>query len=347
MHDIATEERTSILGHMNTENVLSRSDLRNLKADSRLQMISKNPYLDTIWGGFSINEISTNPPIAFHVVRHNSIFVNTKFDDQNFVQDARNLIFKFNKILVNSGQCWNIEKHIFTAPVDGVYIFSYSMTIKAWRVKIEMKQIIHEGNKTVSVNKRILLESHKDDTDKVFETVSGSTIEMLNEGDSIFIARFENLYVNIYDQASLRGFLYKPTAHVNAVWSARNSPYAKIDNNHDIEFTDIFINIGDVFKKQDQNRIQLIIPASGVYCVILKTALPPNNEIALFINDVMTQLKIKYKLKHKLHLLETYERSLLVQASVNDSLSVQLLTTYNDQASGYHIYFAGLIIVPI
>ena len=84
MRDITTGQRASVLSSLNAENVLSRNDLRNLKAHSRLQMTSQYPYLAITWGGFSIDNVSAKPPIAFHVIRHNSIFIKTKFRDENF-----------------------------------------------------------------------------------------------------------------------------------------------------------------------------------------------------------------------------------------------------------------------
>ena len=356
MLDITTAEKTKVLSNIDTEYLLSRSDLRNTNARSQLQMISLNLYLDITWGGFNIDEISTNPPIAFQVVSYNSILVKVKFEDENILQFNSPSAFKFNEVLVNSGQCWDSTKHSFIVPLNGVYIFSFSMNLKNsnWVIEITVRRegnILFESNQILSNGKNAFRQN-------VLQTVSGSIVKMLTKNDSIFIehSRFDFItgINNNYDQASFRGFLYKPTTHINAAWSAQmlnESPFSLreifFEKNHDIAFTRVFINTGDVFNIKDQAK--LIIPYSGVYYIILKAKIPPNNEIALFINGLMTQLKIRCYSTEFDNLfsknVETFERSLLVQVTLNNSLSVRLISDYH-QNEAYDIYFAGFIIAP-
>ena len=70
----------------------------------------------------NLDDLSCKPPVAFSVLKCSSVL-------GNFVPRSPSSPFQFDVVLINSGQCWNESLYIFTAPVDGIYSFSFGAII--------------------------------------------------------------------------------------------------------------------------------------------------------------------------------------------------------------------------
>ena len=160
MRDVTTgEDYSSIIANESTKSVRSLSDLRNVTSQAQLQMfsqykhnLSNNVTFGMTWGGMRIDSISTDPPIAFSVVKQN-----------NYIDDISHIISKklpstkdalqFDFILVNSGQCWNEITDYFTAPATGIYILNFSTvtTIMNAVVHLVIKRNINNLFKQVDI----------------------------------------------------------------------------------------------------------------------------------------------------------------------------------------------------
>jgi hypothetical protein len=127
-----TTQRTGLLGCNNRKLVLawSRDDLRYLQAGTQAYVSSKylpsahdNDKYAIVWGAFSINNLfdgQQQPAVAFSVLnkRHcYSPFYNP---------------IPFFDVVVNVGNGWKSKQHGFSAPLDGIYVFSYSVAASYW-----------------------------------------------------------------------------------------------------------------------------------------------------------------------------------------------------------------------
>ena len=345
MRDIVTETSTDVQSTKSKSCALSRNDLRTLLPQSRLQMFSLYSYVvwkedmyGMMWGGFNINDISTNPPIAFCVVRFRKLILATFSPTYKY--------FDFDVIQVNSGQSWNGRTHIFTAPVDGVYIFSFSASTE--RKLVFLNMVINYNrtggllpNDMSSQNKILMCSSNRDN---VIQTVSGSAVVMLNKSDSAFIEREQDGsdMTDDYSQASFRGFLYAPPQNMTVAWSAQLNSYDpdKINNALALSFDDIVFDIGNVFARHDKSKIT--VPIGGVYYVTFKASLTLYNTaiVALFVDE-----------KHLIEVRNeddirsyptTYERSILVQLAVSNKLSIRLISGTSPLA----LTFTGFLVAP-
>ena len=333
--DSTTRISTSIYTNKNPTSVVSQTDLRTLQPQSRLHMSSQHPsYVwedgmhDMTWGGFNIDVISTNPPIAFHVTQ------TYKLTTKNVGLRYR---YPFDVVLVNSGHCWDSNKYTFIAVVGGVYIFSYSSSTTSQNIDLNM-EIFNSSSKEVV---KIPLCSKMTAGDAIYY-VSGSAVAMLNEGDLAYIAKEENEFsLNEFntDRTSFKGFLYAPPYNIFVAWCAQGIGLSNsaVFDKHD------FMNFGSAFNKKTK---KVTIPIGGIYYITFQAKLSNiyNSEIVLEV-DQKQQIEIKLKQTFFPRELSTTGRSFQLRLHKGNSLSLKIQPLLpQTQAS---LLFAGFLIAPL
>ena len=230
MRDVTTgEDYSRIIANESTKSVRSLSYLQNVTSQAQLQMfseckhnLSNNVTFGMTWGGMSIDSISTDPPIAFSVVKQYSYVDEISFT-MNKKQPCSKNALQFDFILVNSGQCWNETTDSFTAPATGIYILNFST------VTTILFAMVH------FIINRNISDLYKEGSDEwcyfpgmeinTLKTHSCNAMLKLGQGDSVYIEWFEsphfgNMYKK-FNQASLKGFLYAPTDQISIAWYAK------------------------------------------------------------------------------------------------------------------------------
>ena len=343
--DSATGANTSIVKTKSTTKTLSQNNLFYVQPLSKLKIFAQNAINLTqvnlhalTWSGFYIETISSTPPIAFSVARLNESLLPNK-------------ALAFNVVYINIGQCWNDSTYVFIAPVSGVYIFSFSCTTK--RLLGDINMVINNAHitpiQTSSLQKStMIIGVHGTTSINSVISVSGSAVIKLYKNDSAFIAKDSR---NDYSQASLRGFLYSPVSDMFIAWSARLVKEEKrftFDVLDDFNFEDISLNIGDVFKGDKNSTV--IIPVDGIYYVTFQTAMIPSATITLSINGTELNEITLIEVSDKTYASGSYERSLLLQLTSGNKLSLSLRLQYGKSVfftCDFSPVFAGFLVVPL
>ena len=326
---------TSIYAERCVKNVFSRSDLRQFQGSSRLQMFSKYQYFvwedgmhGITWGGFYINNISSDPPIAFNVVSNNMI------EDDSY-DTIMAEAFSFGLVLVNSGKCWNALTRTFTAPFDGIYYFSFSTITRMTHIKVVLKYGNILTNYTrqewILRNHNILMTDQlhtsllrSDDFVPITRSVSGSAILQIAKGVSAFI--FKETYD--FTQASFRGFLYAPPNSKFVAWCSQMTRDMKFGE-ESIYFDTVSVDIGGVFKYIDKSVAE--VPKGGIYYVNFNAICVAPYGIGLFVNNIKRLEIISYDKDDGVFM--EYERSALLKLAAGDEMSLRVINFTN--ANGY------------
>ena len=318
------------------KNAFSRSDLRHLQESSRLQMFSKYQYFvwedgmyGITWGGFYIDNISSDPPIAFNVVSNNRI---EKASFDTVMAEA----FPFDLVRVNYGKCWNAITHTFTAPFDGIYFFSFSTIATVSKVNV----VLQYGNISAIANYTLRERLYIKDSISLMEiglhasslmadyyamnvrSISGSTILEMTTGQSAFIFRKFNEECD-FTQSSFRGFFYAPPTSKFVAWTAKMTRDWNTFNQESIPFDIISVNIGGVFK--NSNKSIVVIPKEGIYYITLNVNCVTPYKTALYVNKIKYFEVIAYKKDGGAFM--GYERSALLKLAARDGMSLRVIST--------------------
>ena len=338
LRDVITGDKAFIFVSEFKMGVIAQNYLGSVQPESRLQMFSQCPYyvweqsmIGMSWGGFNIDNLSPSSPVAFSVLKHSSLL-------GNFAVSPPRSPFQFDVVFINSGQCWNEALHTFTAPVNGIYIFSFSTITTISNLEVIL---IINGKQSVPSHFCRMITYF---VDGEVLTICCSIVLLLTGGDSVYISWNFRPQIDRYEQASFKGFLYAPPNNMSVVWSAAISRPSKlsVDDQRDITLTDVIINVGGVFRGNDTSKV--IIPINGVYYVTFRALQPINVTAALFVNrrKHMEIISVGYFM----HTL-TLERSFLLHLTTGNSLSLRLIALSNKQTDTYIIQwlFTGLLVV--
>ena len=298
------------------------------------------------WVGFNVDEISSKPPRAFNVIRKNGVW------NASMLVNA----FPFEIVLINSEQCWNDKTSTFTAPVEGVYIFSFSATITSGSInsvimlnKMQRQNTAPKQNSTLSIIP--LCSAHLSEADVDVVTISGSAIVVMAANDFAFIF---SCTLNNFIQVSFLGFLYSPVNSLSIAWSTRfdwNIPIQNqvdVNNLFNIDFNDIVLNIGNVIR--NNNKRDMLFPIDGIYYITYRVSeLLPSVTINMLINrNISSQIEIDGN-TFKINL--THEQVFVLKQVADDILSFQIsLQVYACEFSGtiFHaLLVTGFLIAPV
>ena len=348
MYDDSANALTRIIDNKNNSALyISQSDLRNLQKQNSLQMMFQCDSSNTIgsivmflvWEGFNIDKITVMPPIAFNVVRQYGVWA----------ANSQETVFPFDNVLVNSGKCWNGSANMFMAPVKGVYIFSFSATIKYGSInallmidKMTTPSLgPKKGLSQIPLCSAYLTKPNGDDI-----SISGSAVVMMLAKDFAFV--YNSISIN-YIEMSFKGFLYSPPNSLFIAWSARldlidaTKNEFPVDNQGNIIFSDIVLNIGNVFRSNDISKV--VLPIDGIYYITQKISQSvPIGAITNLVNGVVQDgITINSQDNNM-----TFEVSEMKNYSAGDSLSFRIsLPTGFPASVCYALYFTGFLIFPL
>ena len=352
MYDLTTGNSISIINAGSGVRSLSQYDLLNLQQGNRLNMAAQfnnfrleNTVYRMEWTGFNLADISINQPVAFKVMHYKKIVEYSRMST----------VFKFNLVLINMGSCWDNATGMFTALVDGIYIFSFSVTTKAITDNVKMAIIPknHDASMSCISSQTICMLKFSQlgtNEDQVI-TVSSSVVLKLNKNVSTFIC--SDLYnTNEYDQALFRGFLYSPPNSKFFVWSVLATNITELIKPSGIfskiivAFNKIVINTGNVIKCNDSCSV--IIPTDGIYYVTVNTP-PIRYAHVVLIVGPSEQREFTIAEDGQIMNCIQYEYSLVLKLAAFDNLSLRVGGYAFDNTIEEHngLRFAGFLIALI
>jgi hypothetical protein len=178
--------------------IVTRSGVIRLQAGSTVSLVSVYPTLHTYWCGFRLDTLF-NPLIAFFAASY------TKTMNAGTVT--------FNNSLINEGGAWNDSASAFTAPVSGIYFFTFSGGVSANKrplIRLVLNNITVVATAQFGGGGLI-----KPGGGPGVDVVSRSILLQLNESDVLQMISPQSanmpLYSDIASMAtSISGFLYNP-----------------------------------------------------------------------------------------------------------------------------------------
>ena len=208
------------------------------------QPLYSSLLLDTSVLGFRIDKLFS-PLIAFAV---QPTIGSIQFDD--------NYSIKFNRLLVNEGQGFQISNNTFVAPENGAYFFTFSSPGKVILVTNNIP--------------KIMICNCADVPNKAESVVRGSVMLNLNKNDVVRLTVIAPtdlpLWNDDYGLTKFQGFLYKPKSTLHVAWSvaktvAENGTlfFGPIDY---LPYDTVNTNINFPWKIKEN---KVIIPVSGTY----------------------------------------------------------------------------------
>jgi hypothetical protein len=196
---------------------LSHDDLRSLNETDQLYTTSAyasgslpSDTYSIEWSGFEVDELFGAMPVAFSVV------------NGSLRSLERRSLTNFSTVLVNTCSCWDMANSAFTAPVDGVYVLSVSVTFSIANTFLAVQLMLGTPH-VKQLLKEIYCLTHLDLP--CTATVSFTVITRLKQSHYVQVHN-QQYDSNIdYSWDSFKGFLYAPlTAQHNVIWSLDAQP---------------------------------------------------------------------------------------------------------------------------
>ena len=251
-------------------------------------------------------------------------------------------IIKFDHILINEGNRYNISEGTFVAPINGIYFFS--------AITSNYVQIIVKGGLHMAV---CLCDSMHSSSDKV--STRGSLMLTLNANDRVQV--FLNS-LNIFkpaiqgDIVSFQGFLYSPRSGNQIAWSVfRTSLIAgPVDY---LPFDVININKASCCWKSATNNVN--IPTSGIYYIDM-TSYPCGSAFAYCVGSGNNTIQVLHNGGPIITIrlaIATFDncvsrsRSAIISLKAGDELRIRIPTSgchYSDSQNGPQMTFNGFLL---
>lgn len=106
----------------NNTQTISRSGLIQLEPGTHVSVVSDYNVTTTYWSGFALNTLM-DPLVAFYVACSESTLYN------NVLMYGTHI--KYDVVIVNEGNGWEINNNSFVTPHTGVYLFSVSIEFES------------------------------------------------------------------------------------------------------------------------------------------------------------------------------------------------------------------------
>ena len=301
---------------------VARDKILNLTWTQQLSMSSSNQtYADASigsnWGSFLLDNLMS-PSIIFEV----------------YTTPSKNYGF-FDAEVFNIGNAWSNASQTFTAPVSGIYYFSYSFgvpaTTKVWNYPslsgsyycdVEMYDVIHAG----------------------LDIISRGCLMNLTAGHTVGIAYKYSAGDSSYSESSFRGFLYSPAHGVKVAWSVHNSGYVS-GNGSAMSFPVTLVNLPTTVWRSSSNTVT--IPVNGTYYVELvgKTAGTPSDgiDMRLTLNNSTVLSRLYF---NSLYNYISRSQPIIVYLQANSVLTVAYYAVDLAGSNYNGLSFQGFLIYP-
>lgn len=330
---------------------LSHDHLGAMTADSIVNVTSSlttstnktSTKFYTSWFGFRINNILGQRPIAFSVI--NCRLPKKPYD-----------LIQFTDVIVNEGQGWNSSFNKFTAPLSGIYVFSFGFTNAMCNVRSSVCSLKTTINGNTYFLHLILLRSKGSGSSPGNEHTTSRTIVVeLKRGVAVSAAHVggENGYQHTSGAVSFKGFLYSPQAeHQTAAWSLSLTVSDYLDDNlhadstADLQFAVVRLSNNTLLSSLRNNMVrQVSIITTGIYYVTVVAdficSVCQSNTVALIVNEKsMFNVSIPATKDEAV----TLERASMLHLNSGDCVSLRLLQGTLVQHTWSKIDFAGILV---
>jgi hypothetical protein len=316
--------------------ILSRDDLRHLHQNDQLyttstsnSLLSASNTYTTAWFGFELTKVLGTEPVVFSVANSKSA--------QGIIQ--------FSNVLVSIGYCWDEVKSVFNAPMDGVYVFSFSYyAITSPRSNVDLK-LMRMRNRSPTISRLRDVNAQCSQCEQCSTTVSLSAVLYLKARDQIYLEKPTFIPKAFQYQEpnsdSFKGFLYAPPKAHHIVWSLFGTEQIKESTESTSPYYIKFSvsNLTSPIYFADENKSRLNIRVSGIYYVAIATRFCATNPdwrcvVGLYSNESMLFKTLPVSKDSNECMRQ--EQALLLPLQQGDNLSVRVLTgTYRTTGRGY------------
>ena len=288
---------------------------------SRSQIYITSPLYSilemTSWIGFKLDDW-LNILIVFNVYQNSTIIT----------PSSPNPV-PFTLVTVNEGESWDATTYKFSAPIDGVYIFSYN-TASIANTPTSFN-LVKDG--IVSYN----ADSNYTGSAGV-DSASRSVPVRLNRGQRVWVTGNGMMsYGNRYKLSSFKGFFYSPVQGTQVVWSVHTTN-AHLQGSNPVVFPIIESNQGNAWVSSSN---KVVIKVAGTYYVNIVGTQQPMAGISLHVllNGNLEAI-ILFKSWQAYNGFVTREMADILQLKVNDELHVN---ANGGEYQGY-ISFCGFLL---
>ena len=244
-----------------------------------------------------------------------------------------NGIVNYTNTLVNVGNAWNLTTDTFTAPRNGIYVFSVSCGVRAgetFKVYIYLNSFV--------IFQLSSLNSEQNGTDVFSRTFAVS----LSAGDTVHTYLVNgNIFSSPAYQTSFAGFLYEPLNGRKVIWSVHQTNNINIEYNP-FPFDDVNVNIGNGWNSSNNS---FVAPFAGVYQLHLTATSMASSQIdfRLYWNNV-AYANI-YSTTTKYNMPVTRSRAIMIDAAAGDTFFIATSSSTRLSSNLYRlISFTGFLI---
>ena len=324
---VANISRTST--NHDDQDLLSRDFISYLHQGSqvRVNLIEGTGYTadmkQVLWSAFLLDNLMC-PLVAFCVGRTTS-----------YTQTG---LINFTASFINVGYAFNITTNTFTAPSNGIYVFSLSCGAESGQPYIVLLCINTTTDKSPTCYGLVKNSTSHNGIDTSSRTFAIS----LATGDKAYVSLNKGrLFSDGGYQTSFAGFLYEPLNGRKVIWSVHQNSSMSGQYNP-FPFNVVSVNIGNGWKTANNT---FVAPYSGVYQLHMTAT-------------AQSLLKVDYKLwwkgivyasiyigTKKHNGPETKSRSIMIEALAGDKFFISTTTENNLYSSAFNlISFGGFLI---
>ena len=270
----------------------------------------------TSWSAFLLDNVMS-PVIAFCAGRNSGTTSTGKVD--------------YTNTLVNVGNAWDLTRDIFTAPRNGIYVFSVSCGLLAHK---EVELLIYIN----SISMFNLLA--KDTTHNGTDTVSRTFAVSLSAGNTVYTSLANGgMYSDLANQISFAGFLYEPLNGRKIIWSVHQT-YSISGEYNPFPFNVVDINIGNGWNSTTNI---FVAPYAGVYQLHLTATSYTSSPINFILYWQGVAYANIYITTTNYNGSVTRSRAIMIDAAAGDTFSIGS-SYYLFSSSNRLISFTGFLI---
>ena len=307
----------------------SRNAIYNLAKDTQIYLnlsfgfAGCGPMRQASWSVFLLDNL-VQPLVTFWVGRTSSLTTIGKID--------------YTSMIVNVGSAWDMTTNKFTAPYNGVYVFSLNCGAlggQGYDVYVYVNNVVTHAMALTSTSHNGI-------------DISSRTFAIsLMAGDVVFSGlSWGMLFSDTGYETSFSGFLYEPRNVLKVIWSVHQTTNTNSQSNP-LPFDDVAVNVGNGWNAVTN---KFAAPHSGVYQLHL--TLTSNVPVQGQLNFLLVWNNVNYANifidKTNQNGRETRSRSIMIDASAGDQFWIAI----NANRTNYYtnsnklISFTGFFLSP-
>ena len=326
------------------DDLVTTDALRWLPAGSKISvttvynLYNNGPLSQTSWLWLRLDSFIT-PLVAFHVVLTQSYTVNSV-----------DMPVPFTKVIINEGGGWNSSTYKFSAPITGIYFFSFGGANPNPKYITTVLRLNGQYKAFAGTWENSLRNG--------LETARAAMLLNVTTADVVYVSMFSVSYPVGNYQCFFLGYRYNPVLFNQIAWSVGRSignVYAPADY---VQLDMVNVNQGNVWNNSTNSAI---ISVPGVYIIDLASYLcgsgtsgggkcNGNENMQLLLNDKpIIDLKL---ISFTANNCITRSRTVAAQLTLGDEMRVSAPingSAYisSDSEGRQYILFSGFLINPL